>query len=199
MLAAMEEASAEEVRKQFDTNVFGLLNVIRALLPHMRKQGSGHVINISSLFAYLNNLPGLGIYGATKYAVEGLSEGLAIELQPLGIQVTAVAPGLFSTEFASANSYQSAAVMLDAYNETVGVTRASLGDFHGNQPGDPAKLAQVIIKLAASEKVPLYLPVRRDSVKSIREKIALITKEVDEWETVSTATDHERLAAAVFE
>ncbi len=165
LLAATEEASAEEVRKQFDTNVFGLLNVTRAVLPQMRKQASGPIINISSLFAYLNNIPGLGVYGATKYAVEGLSEGLALELAPLGIKVTAVAPGLFSTEFASADSYQSSAVILAAYKDTIGVMRGNVGHLHGNQPGDPAKLAAVIIQLAASEKVPLHLPVGKDAVK----------------------------------
>jgi len=86
LLAATEEASADEVRKQYDTNVFGLLNVTRAVLPQMRKQASGHIINISSLFGYLNNLPGSGLYGSTKFAVEGISEGLAVELKPLGIR-----------------------------------------------------------------------------------------------------------------
>jgi len=195
LLAATEEASAEEVRKQYDTNVFGLLNVTRAILPQLRKQASGHIINISSLFGYLNNLPGFGLYGSTKYAVEGISEGLATELKPLGIQVTAVAPGLFSTDFVSADSYQSSAVVLDAYKETVGAVRAYVGQFHGNQPGDPAKLAAVIVKLAASENPPLHLPIGSDAIKKFREKTAQISKEVEEWEPVSTGTDHQRTKA----
>ena len=195
LLAATEEASAEEVRKQYDTNVFGLLNVTRAVLPQLRKQASGHIINISSLFAYLNNVPGFGLYGSTKYAVEGISEGLATELKPLGIRVTAVAPGLFSTDFVSADSYQPSALILDAYQETVGAVRAYAGQLHGNQPGDPVKLAAVIVKLAASENPPLHLPVGSDAVKNLREKIAQISREVEEWESVSTGTDHQRTPA----
>src|SRR5882724_8604118 len=151
LLAATEEASAEEVRKQYDTNVFGLLNVTRAVLPQLRKQASGHIINISSLFGYLNNLPGFGLYGSTKYAVEGISEGLALELAPLGIRVTAAAPGLFSTDFLAGDSYVASKNVLEAYSTTVGQMRAAAGQIHGSQPGDPAKLAEVIIKLANSE------------------------------------------------
>jgi len=190
LLAATEEASAEEVRKQYDTNVFGLLNVTRAVLPQLRKQASGHIINISSLFGYMNNTPGFGLYGSTKYAVEGISEGLAAELKPLGIQVTAVAPGYFSTDFASADSYQSSALILNAYKETVGAVRARIGQFHGNQPGDPAKLAAVIVQLAASKNSPLHLPVGRDAVKSLRDKIEQVTTELEAWESISTSTDH---------
>ncbi|WP_246496694.1 oxidoreductase [Chitinophaga varians] len=195
LLAATEEASAEEVRKQFDTNVFGLLHVTRAALPQLRKQASGHIINISSLFGYLNNTPGFGVYGATKYAVEGLSEGLATELAPLGIKVTAVAPGLFTTDFVSTDSYQRSALVLEAYQDTVGMISGHMEHFHGNQPGDPKKLADVIIQLVASDHAPLHLPIGRDAVKNIREKIARITKEVEEWESLAQSTDHQRTAA----
>lgn len=193
LLAATEEASDEEVRKQYDTNVFGLLNVTRAVIPHLRAQGSGHIINISSLFGYLNNNPGFGLYGSTKYAVEGISEGLAAELWPLGIHVTAVAPGLFTTDFTSTDSYQRSTRVLDAYASTVGAVRARMSQFHGNQPGDPTKLASVVIKLAASSEPPLHLPIGSDSVKRLRDKITLITKEVDAWESISKSTDHQQI------
>jgi len=192
LLAATEEASDEEVRKQYDTNVFGLLNVTRAALPFLRKQGSGHIINISSLFGYLNTVPGFGLYGSTKYAVEGITEGLAIELKPLGIHVTALAPGLFSTEFASADSYQRSKLIIDDYNATVGGMRSYISSFHGNQPGDPAKLAQVVIQLAASANPPLHLPVGKDAVASFRTKTAQMSAEVDAWEPVSSSTDHQK-------
>jgi NAD(P)-dependent dehydrogenase (short-subunit alcohol dehydrogenase family) len=195
LLAATEEASADEVRKQYDTNVFGLLNVTRAVLPQLRKQASGHIINISSLFGYLNNVPGFGLYGSTKFAVEGISEGMALELKPLGIHVTAVAPGLFSTEFASVDSYQRSAIVLDAYKATVGAMRAYIGQFHGSQPGDPAKLAGVIVKLAASENPPLHLPIGTDAVKNLRGKTAQIAGELAEWESIATSTDHQRTPA----
>jgi NAD(P)-dependent dehydrogenase (short-subunit alcohol dehydrogenase family) len=190
LLAATEEASDAEVRKQYDTNVFGLLNVTRAVLPHMRDKKAGHIINISSLFGYLASFPGFGLYGSTKFAVEGISEGLALEVNPLGIHVTSLAPGIFRTEFASAESYQSSKLILDAYSGTVGGVRQAVGQLHGNQPGDPAKLAQVILKLAESENPPLHLPVGKDSVSSFRAKTAKMEKEVAEWEEISISTDH---------
>jgi NAD(P)-dependent dehydrogenase (short-subunit alcohol dehydrogenase family) len=190
LLAATEEASDEEVRKQYDTNVFGLLNVTRAVLPYLRKQGSGHIINISSLFGYLNTVPGFGLYGSTKYAVEGITEGLATELKPLGIHVTAAAPGLFSTEFASTDSYQRSKLIIDDYKDTVGGMRSYISTFHGTQPGDPAKLAQVIVQLAASSNPPLHLPIGKDAVKNFRTKTEQMSAEVDAWETVSSSTDH---------
>ena len=104
LLSGVEEASDAEVRKQYDTNVFGVLNVTRAVLPHMRQQGSGHVINISSLFGF-GSIPGWGVYGSTKFAIEGITEALAIEVKPLGIHVTAVEPGLFRTNFLDAKSF----------------------------------------------------------------------------------------------
>jgi len=190
LLAATEEASADEVRKQYDTNVFGLLNVTRAVLPHLRQQRSGHIINISSLFGYLNSVPGFGLYGSTKYAVEGISEGLALELAPFGIHVTAAAPGLFSTDFVSPDSYQSSQLILEDYKDTVGGVRAYTSQLHGNQPGDPAKLAQVIVQLAESENPPLHLPIGRDAVNNFRQKVDRMTKEVEAWESISTSTDH---------
>jgi NAD(P)-dependent dehydrogenase (short-subunit alcohol dehydrogenase family) len=190
LLAATEEATDAEVRKQYDTNVFGLLNVTRAVLPHMRNQKSGHIINVSSLFGYGALYPGFGLYGSTKYAVEGISEGLALEVSPFGIHVTAVAPGLFSTDFLANDSYVASKNVLEAYSASVGQLRASAGQIHGNQPGDPAKLAQVIIKLANSENPPLHLPIGKDSVNTFKTSTAKVAKEVAEWEDISTSTDH---------
>ena len=197
LLAATEEASDDEVRKQYDTNIFGLLNVIRAVLPQLRKQKSGHIINTSSLFGYMASVPGFGIYGSTKFAVEGISEGLALEVKPLGINVTAVAPGLFRTNFTSVDSYQSSNVKLDAYKETVGRVRGFIGQLDGNQAGDPEKLAQVILQLADSENPPLHLPVGKDSVDSFRKKVAQMSREIDEWEAISSSTDYEGSAHAL--
>src|SRR5258708_2825854 len=104
LLSGVEEASDAEVRKQYDTNVFGLLNVTRAVLPFFRRQRAGHVINVSSLFGF-GSIAGWGLYGSTKFAVEGITEALALELAPLGIHVTAVEPGLFSTNFLDESSY----------------------------------------------------------------------------------------------
>ncbi|MHA4812543.1 oxidoreductase [Flavitalea flava] len=190
LLAATEEASDEEIRKQYETNVFGLLNVTREILPFMRENKTGHVINVSSLFGYGASVPGFGLYGSTKYAVEGITEGLAVELAPFGIKVTAVAPGLFSTDFLAGDSYVPSKNVLEAYKASVGQMRTAAGQLHGNQPGDPAKLANVIIKLAASENPPLHLPIGKDSVNAFRKNSAKIEKEVAEWETISGSTDH---------
>ncbi len=189
LLAATEEASDEEVRKQYDTNVFGLLNVTRAVLPLMRSQRSGHIINTSSLFGYVASVPGFGIYGSTKFAVEGISEGLALEVKQLGIHVTSVAPGLFSTSFASTESYQSSKLILDDYKETVGRLRVGIGQLNGNQPGDPAKLAKVIIELVESKNPPVHLPIGKDAVAAFRTKTDIMQKEVSAWENISISTD----------
>ena len=191
LLGAVEEVSDEEVKKQYATNVFGLLNVTRAVLPHMRSQHSGHIINISSLFGYLATLPGLGLYGSTKFAVEGISEGLALEVKPFGIHVTAAAPGLFRTSFTSAESYQSSRIVLDAYKDTVGTIRVAIDQLDGNQSGDPVKLAQLLVKLANEENPPLHLPIGKDAIDSFRTKTGQMTKEVDEWETESVGTGYE--------
>ena len=191
LLAATEEASDSEVRKQYDANVFGLLNVIRAVLPQLRKQKSGHIINTSSLFGYMASVPGFGIYASTKFAVEGISEGLSLEVKSLGINVTAVAPGLFRTNFTAPDSYQLSKVTLDAYESTVGAIRERMSHVDGRQPGDPEKLAQVILELADSENPPLHLPIGKDSINSFRNKVAQMSKEVEEWEAISGSTEYE--------
>lgn len=189
LLGAVEEATEAEINRQFETNVFGLLRVTRAVLPHMRRQQAGHIINVSSLFAYQASVPGFGLYSASKYAVEGLSEGLALEVKPLGIHVTSLAPGLFSTDFLAGDSYVAAARQLPAYDATVGQIRVAANTIHGNQPGSPAKLAQVVLQLAYSPAPPLHLPVGTDALAAYRSKVAAMDAEVGAWESVSTSTD----------
>ncbi len=190
-LGAFEEATEEEIRRQFDTNVFGLLRVTRAVLPYLRQRKTGHIINVSSLFAYHATVPGFGLYGASKFAVEGISEGLALEVNPLGIQVSALAPGLFSTDFLSGESYVAGANVLEAYAPTVGRVRAAARQIHGNQPGDPAKLARVVLQLANSQTPPVHLPVGKDALASYRSKVAATEAEVNAWESISASTDRE--------
>ncbi|MBW4444891.1 MAG: SDR family NAD(P)-dependent oxidoreductase [Plectolyngbya sp. WJT66-NPBG17] len=190
MVTAIEEASDAEVRNQYDTNVFGLLNVTRAVLPHLRQQKSGHIINISSLFGY-DAVPGWGLYGSTKFAVEGLSKGLAVELAPLGIHVTAVAPGLFTTDFLSPESYVAAKTIITDYEETVGPMRSGADALHGNQPGDPKKFAQVLIQLANTERPPLHLPVGKDTIAMYQNNAAKMAQEIKAWLPVATSTEHD--------
>jgi NAD(P)-dependent dehydrogenase (short-subunit alcohol dehydrogenase family) len=151
LLGAVEEASAVEVERVFATNVFGLLNVTRAILPYMRSQRSGHIINMSSIGGYASS-PGWGVYCATKFSVEGVSEALSIELAPLGIHSTVVEPGYFRTDFLSAQSLSNTAVIIGDYAETVGKMRTFAAAIHDQQPGDPRRLAQAIVQLAAARQ-----------------------------------------------
>lgn len=189
IVAAIEEASDEEVRRQYDTNVFGLLNVVRNVLPHLRKRKAGHIINISSLFGY-GALPAWALYGSTKYAVEGISEGLAAELAPFNIKVTSLAPGLFRTQFLNSQSYSSAVNGIPDYNDTtVGQMKSVPDALHGNQPGDPAKLAQVVVELANVENPPLHLPVGLDSLQTYRTNSAKTSAEIEAWAGKFTPTE----------
>src|SRR4030095_855549 len=175
IVGAIEEVSDAEARKQYDTNVFGVLNVLRATLPFLRKQRSGHIINVSSLFAF-DPLTGWALYGSTKNAVEGISQGLAKELEPFGIKVTAIEPGLFRTGFTGKDSYIVAQNAINDYENTmVGYMRKGTDTYHGTQPGDPSKLAAVVVKLGHSENPPLHLPIGTDSINNYniyRERLA---------------------------
>ncbi|WP_426582145.1 oxidoreductase [Mucilaginibacter sp. R-33] len=189
IVGAIEEASAEEVRRQYDTNVFGVLNLVRAVLPGMRERKAGQIINISSLFGY-GALAGWALYGSTKYAVEGLSEGLALELAPFNIKVTALAPGLFRTQFLNSQSYSLTKQSIADYQPTVvGQMKAVPEALHGNQPGDPAKLAHVILELANTENPPLHLPVGQDSLQTYRTNRDKVSQEIEAWAGKFTPTE----------
>jgi NAD(P)-dependent dehydrogenase (short-subunit alcohol dehydrogenase family) len=194
LLGAIEEASAAETTKLFGTNVFGLLGVTRAVLPHMRRQRAGHVINISSVGGYAG-FPGWGVYGATKFAVEGISEALAGEVAPLGIKVTVVEPGFFRTDFLDETSLVRTAQHIDDYSESVGNTRAHAADVNHGQRGDPRKLASAFIALVNAKNPPLRLPLGSDTVERIEAKNAFVARELAEWRTLATSTDFTEQAA----
>ena len=193
ILGAVEETSAEEVRRNYETNVFGLLNVSRAILPAMRKRGSGHVINISSLGGY-QAYHGWGVYGSTKFAVEGLSEAMAQELAPLGVHVTVVEPGFFRTDFLDATSLVETAARIDDYNDTVGAMRTFAAGANHAQPGDPAKLSQALLKLADAAQPPLRLQLGSDAVARVRAKHQFVEQELAQWQELSLSTDFEQPA-----
>jgi NAD(P)-dependent dehydrogenase (short-subunit alcohol dehydrogenase family) len=188
LLGAVEESSAAEVENIYRTNVFGLLNVTRAVLPSMRKQRSGHIINMSSLGGY-SGYPGWGIYGSTKFAVEGITEAMHAELAPLGIHVTVVEPGFFRTDFLDASSLVSTKNKISDYAETVGKTRDFAGSYSHQQPGNPIKFAQAILTLADAEHPPLRLPLGTDALARIAQKSAFVEKETELWRELSTSTD----------
>lgn len=180
VLGAIEETSAAEVESVYRTNVFGLLNVTRAVLPQMRKQRLGYVINFSSLGGYAAS-GGWGVYGSTKFAVEGITEALYQEVKPLGISVTVVEPGFFRTNFLDSSSLVATAVTIADYAETVGKMREFAAGHNGQQPGDPQKLAMAIIELAGLLEPPLRLPLGTDAVQRIQKKNSFVEQELQLW------------------
>jgi NAD(P)-dependent dehydrogenase (short-subunit alcohol dehydrogenase family) len=189
VLGAVEETSADEVEAVFRTNVFGVLNVTRAVLPAMRTQRAGHVINLSSIGGY-RAAAGWGVYCATKFAVEGLTEALHAELAPLGVHVTVVEPGYFRTDFLDARSMRATARRIDDYAETAGRTRAAAVEKNHAQPGDPTKLAQALLELVASPAPPLRLPLGTDTLAAIEAKNAAVADETARWRALSASTDY---------
>lgn len=189
LLGAVEEASADEVRRVYETNVFGLLNITRAVLPYMRAARSGHVINLSSVGGYASG-PGFGVYCSTKFAVEGLSEALHAELAPVGVKVTVVEPGYFRTEFLEGNSLVESPSTIADYDITAGEVRKIAKAVTLNQPGDPDKLAQAMIILVEAKKAPLRLPMGSDCVAAIEAKNAFVADELQTWREVSVSTDY---------
>lgn len=187
MHGAVEEVSHEETQLTFEINVFGLLRMTRTVLPVMRRQGSGHIINISSV-AGLAASPGTGIYAATKFAVEGATESMAHELSPLGIQVTLIEPGPFRTDFYG-SSFRKAKATIADYATTAAKRSSTLKQSSGRQPGDPLKAAKAICDIAGLPDAPLRLLLGNVAVDLVREKYAARQAERQKWEDVSRATD----------
>jgi len=187
LLGAVEEASDEEIRAVYETNVFGLVRLIRAALPLMREKRSGHIVNLSSIGG-LVGLPGWGHYNATKFAVEGLSEALAAELAPLGIGVTVVEPSGFRTDFLG-TSLRTAGRRIDDYDASAGRTRGSIPGRHGNQAGDPAKAADAIVAAVTGPKPPLHLVLGGFAVERAIEKIDALRADIEAWREVALAAD----------
>jgi NADP-dependent 3-hydroxy acid dehydrogenase YdfG len=190
LLGAVEESSAQEVENIYRTNVFGLLNVTRAVLPSMRERKSGHIINISSIGGY-SSFPGWGVYSSTKFAVEGITEFLHGELAPLNIHATVVEPGFFRTDFLDSGSLVTTANVINDYADTVGKMRDFAEGHNHQQPGNPNKLAQAILQLAKAAEPPLRLPLGTDTLKRIADKNAFVEKETETWRSISVFTDSE--------
>jgi len=188
LLGAVEEATADEVRRLYETNVFGLLHVTRAVLPAMRARRAGHVINISSLGG-VQSAAGFGVYCSTKFAVEGITEALHAELAPLGIHATVVEPGYFRTEFLDTASLSVSPQVLDDYAASAGVVREAARRINLNQPGDPVRLAQAVMQLVASPTPPLRLPLGTDTLQTIADKHAFVARETALWQAVAASTD----------
>ena len=191
LLGALEELSDEESRENFNVNVFGSLNVIRKALPQLRKQQSGHIFNISSIGGFSGNYPGFGIYCATKFAVAGFSESLAAEVKPFGIKVTVVEPGYFRTNFLSSGSLAVPTKVIDAYKEVRQSQDAHQNQINNQQPGDPEKGMDVLIKVANSENAPMHLFLGADAYEVANAKIEAIRIDMSNWEALATKTHFE--------
>ena len=184
---AIEEVSEDEFEPMFQTNIYGLVRVTRALLPHMRERRSGHILNLSSI-AGLIATPGWGFYATSKFAVEGFSEALAAEMKPLGVHITAIEPGPFRTDFLG-RSGKLAEKQLPDYKETAGKARDYLQANSGKQPGDPQKAIEAMIAVVDSPEPPVHLLLGKSALKRFREKLVNLGAELDRWEEVTTGAD----------
>jgi NAD(P)-dependent dehydrogenase (short-subunit alcohol dehydrogenase family) len=189
LLATIEEATTEGVADIFRTNVFGLLSVTRAVLPHMRRQRAGHILNMSSVAGFAP-YPCYGFYCSTKFAVEGLSETLALELRPLGIHVTAVEPGFFRTEFLDQTSLVIGASKISDYREIMDGMRDFTTKVSGAQPGNPVRLAEVLIEFVNEENPPVRLQLGSDTVAMLEKKIAETLANLARYRSLSLSTDY---------
>ncbi|HEY9261360.1 oxidoreductase [Chitinophaga sp.] len=187
-VGSLEELSDAEARASFDVNVFGLLNVTRAILPHMRAQQSGHIFNISSIAGFTGAFPGFGVYCATKFAVDGLSESLSAETKAFGIKVTIVSPGYFRTDFLASGSLGLPAQPIVAYQAVREVQNAHQHEINGNQAGDPEKAVAAVIDIAGAENAPLHLFLGEDAYGLAYQKMEAITADLETWKEVTVNT-----------
>ncbi|WP_330297604.1 oxidoreductase [Streptomyces sp. NBC_00503] len=187
LVGAIEETSDEAARALFDVNVFGVLNTLRATLPTLRAQRSGHVLNIGSVGGFAT-APAVGLYGASKFALEGISEALHGELAPLGVRVTIVEPGGFRTDFLSKQSIQVEPASIADYDAGAGPVREAMAANDGRQQGDPAKAAKAVVDITEVPDPPLRLQLGADAIERIEAKLDLVRRELDQWRHVALST-----------
>ena len=187
-LAAVEEGDDQDIRDMFETNFFALATLIRKILPGMRARNSGHIINISSVGG-LVGAASSGFYNATKFAVEGLTEALAKEVEPLGIRVSAIEPGPFRTDWAG-RSLKQAKHPIAAYADTAAARRAQITHYSGKQAGDPVRAADAIIKVVESADPPHNLILGKNGLDRVRAKLAALMQSIDDWEDVTLSADY---------
>jgi len=184
---AVEESEENEVRRMFEINFFGLANMTNAVLPYMRQQRSGHILNVASIGG-LRSFPAVGFYNATKYAVDGLSEALYKEVTPLGIKVTVICPSGFRTDWAG-RSANNTSIKIEDYKDTAWKNMGDIRGYSGNQPGDPVKAAKAMIRVTETENPPLRLLLGAAALKGARLKLEELRKDFEEWAAVSEGAD----------
>ncbi|MCE6989944.1 oxidoreductase [Dyadobacter sp. CY323] len=188
LTGSVEELTDAEARENFDVNVFGTLNVIRKAMPHLRAQRSGHIFNISSIGGFTGDFPGFAIYCATKFAVNGLTESLAAEVKSFGIKVTVVEPGYFRTNFLTSGSLGIPQNEIADYKEVREMQKAHQFDINGNQPGDPGKAAEALIRISEETTPPLNLFLGQDAFDLAQAKIESISRDLDNWKSLTIST-----------
>jgi NAD(P)-dependent dehydrogenase (short-subunit alcohol dehydrogenase family) len=185
----MEESSLEEMRRQFDVNVFGAVAMIKAVLPFMRQRRRGHIINITSMGGFIT-MPGITYYCGSKFALEGISEALGKEVQPLGIFVTAVAPGSFRTDWAGRSMVRSERSIAD-YDALFDPIRQARAEKSGKQLGDPQKAALAMLDIIASDNPPAHLLLGSDALALVQDKLTTLNEDIKRWEELTRSTDGE--------
>lgn len=184
LLGAVEETTPAQAAALMDLNLVGPLRLIRAALPGMRARGTGTVVNISSLGGFAGSA-GNGVYGATKFALEGLSEALSAEVAPWGIRVLVIEPGFFRTDFLSGESIRHAEETIADYDA---ILNRSVTRMDGQQPGDPAKAAAAIVEAVTADKPPFRLPLGHDAIDRVETKLRFVSDELETWRSVSMST-----------
>jgi NAD(P)-dependent dehydrogenase (short-subunit alcohol dehydrogenase family) len=184
---AIEESEEDEVRRMFEINFWGLANMTKAVLPIMRAQRSGNIVNVASIGG-LVGFPAVGYYNATKFAVDGFSDALSKEVAPLGIKVTVVAPSGFRTDWAGRSANNSKTVIED-YKATAETNKNAIRGYSGKQPGDPVRAAKAIVKAVEDANPPLHLLLGVAALKGARNKLEVLKKDFDAWEDTTTGAD----------
>jgi len=184
---AIEESEEDEVRRMFEINFWGLAHMTKAVLPIMRKQRTGNIVNIASIGG-LVGFPAVGYYNATKFAVDGFSDALSKETAPLGIKVTVVCPSGFRTDWAG-RSANNSKIVIDDYKETAETNKNNIRGYSGKQPGDPVRAAKAIVKAVESENPPLHLLLGAAALKGGRNKLEVLKKDFDNWEETTVGAD----------
>ena len=184
---AIEESEDDEVRRMFEINFWGLANMTKAVLPGMRKQRSGNIVNIASIGG-LVGFPAVGYYNATKFAVDGFSDALSKETAPLGIKVTVVCPSGFRTDWAG-RSANNSKIVIDDYKDTAETNKNNIRNVSGKQAGDPVRAAKAIVEAVESANPPLHLLLGAAALKGARNKLEVLKKDFDNWEDTTTGAD----------
>jgi NAD(P)-dependent dehydrogenase (short-subunit alcohol dehydrogenase family) len=185
---AIEEVSIKQIKQQYDANLYGAIAVTQAFLPHLRKQGSGHILQVSSLFGR-TSAPGWGVYCSSKYALEAMSEALALEVEKFGIHVTLVQPGYVRTPILASGTYYGDNPLPHVY-DGIRYGAKEIAAIDGKQSGDPARMARAIVQITTVPMPPLHFPLGPDSYNGIKQALGQIIKDIEEYKDISISTDY---------